>query len=117
MHNVTVDECAIDKKEKSCKLVRGSTYNMIMSFTPDFDGSDLKVLAYTKVVNEDASLPGMDGDACKLMECPVSSGVPHEYHFNLPISFTLPRGTFRTQWRMTQNDVPRCCFENKFKIV
>lgn len=113
---MTVDHCTVDR-DKACKLVRGTRYDMIMSFTPDFDGSDIEVIAYTKIANTEASFQGMEKDACKLMQCPVANGVPHEYHFYVTMDMLKPRGTFTTQWRMTQNKVNKCCFENKFKIV
>lgn len=90
---------------------------MNVNFTPDFDGSDIEVLAFTNIANRDAEFEGMDKNACNFMSCPVSNGVKQNYTFNVEVDRLKPRGTFSVQWRMTQNGQNKCCFENKFKIV
>lgn len=116
VHEVTVDQCAIDDNG-SCKLKRGTQYYMNMNFTPDFDGDDIEMLAFTKIANIDAEFEGMDKNACNFMTCPVVNGTTKDYLFNVLVDRSKPRGTFRVQWRMKQRGVNRCCFENKFKLL
>lgn len=113
---MTVDECVVDR-DKNCKLVRGTQYFMNMNFTPDFDGSDIEMLAFTNIVGVDARFEGMDSNACNFMTCPVTNGTNQDYLFNVLVDRLKPRGTFKVQWRMKQNGENKCCFENKFKIV
>lgn len=113
---MTVDECTIDK-DKRCKLIRDTEYFMNVNFTPDFSGSDIQMLAYTNILNQEFEFEGMEKNACKFMQCPISSGNTHNYTFNVLVDKSKPRGTFTVQWRMSQNGENKCCFENKFKII
>lgn len=90
---------------------------MNVNFTPDFDGNDIEMLAFTNIANYDAKFEGMDKNACNFMQCPVTSGVNQNYTFNVLVDRTKPSGSFTVQWRMKQNGENRCCFENKFKLV
>lgn len=90
---------------------------MNVTFTPDFDGSDIEMLAYALIGNEEAAFEGMDKDACKFMNCPVSNSVTQNYIFNVVIDTLKPSGSFPVQWRMMQKGVVKCCFQNSFKIV
>lgn len=113
---MTVDQCHVDR-DKNCNLKRGDTYFMNMNFTPDFDGSDIEMLAWTKIASVDTRFEGMEKDACKFMTCPITSGIKQDYLFNLKIKNTFPRGSFKVQWRMSQDGEVKCCFQNLFKLI
>lgn len=116
MHEVTVDQCAVDDND-ACKLKRGTKYFMNMNFTPDFEGDEIEVKAFTNIAGIDAEFEGMDSNACNYMTCPIEKGKTINYAFNVLVEKTKPRGTFTVQWRMTQRGVNRCCFGNKFKLL
>jgi ML domain len=89
---------------------------MDMEFTPDFEGSDLTLLAYALLPGVDAEFQGMDDNACHWMKCPVEKGVKQTYTFNLFMQPTYPKGLFNVRWLMKKGGANRCCFLNKFKI-
>lgn len=76
-----------------CKLRRSENASISVEFTPDFDGDDLTMLAYTTVPIE-AQWPGMDGNACNYMPCPVQSGVSTTYNFAVKLTPQYPRVCF-----------------------
>lgn len=89
---------------------------MDMDFTPDFEGSDLTLLAYALLPGVDAEFQGMDENACHWMTCPVVKGVKQTYTFNLSMGRTYPTGNFNVRWLMKKAGEPVCCFTNRFKI-
>jgi hypothetical protein len=113
---VTVDHCAI--KEKSyCELIRRNDYHMNVKFTPQFEGSNLTMLAYAMINGKAVAFAGMNGQACDYMKCPIASGTQQSYIFNVNVDANKPYGKFNVRWIMKQGDENRCCFANKFKIV
>jgi hypothetical protein len=90
---------------------------MTVDFTPDFDGSDIEMLAYALIGNNEYAFEAMNKDACAFMDCPVSNGVNKNYTFNVLIDQLKPSGVYTVQWRMKQKGVVKCCFQNGFKIV
>lgn len=113
---MSVDECEIDEND-NCELVRGQPYRMDMKFTPDFDGSDFKLLAYALINDKALPFDGMNPNACDFMKCPIERGAIQSYVFNVTVGILKPKGSVRTRWLMTQNGENRCCFVNIFKIV
>lgn len=90
---------------------------MNMNFTPDFDGSDIEVVAYALIANREESFSGMDTNACNFMTCPVTNGVKQNYTFNVLVDYKKPYGSYTVQWRMKQRGIVKCCFQNKFRIL
>lgn len=116
----TIDEvkadCAIDRNTKACRLKRGLNYTMDVDFTPDFEGSDVTMLAYALLPLADAEFEGMDDNACNWMKCPVAANTQQRYTFVLSMQKSYPKGTFNVRWLMKKGGEPKCCFTNKFKI-
>lgn len=75
-----------------CKLRRSENASLAINFTPDFDGDDVTLLAYTTVPVE-APWPGMDKDACKYMSCPLQKNVPVDYNYAVKLTPQYPRVT------------------------
>jgi hypothetical protein len=109
---------------------------MEVDFKPDFEGSDVTLLAYALLPGTDAPFPGMDDNACHWMNCPVVKDTTQTYTFNLTMSRDYPavsfesksrlnsnfipllfQGMFNVRWLMKLAGEPKCCFQNKFKIV
>lgn len=116
----TIDEvkadCAIDRNTKACRLKRGLNYTMDVDFTPDFEGSDVTMLAYALLPLKDAEFEGMDDNACNWMKCPVVPNTQQRYTFVLSMQKSYPKGMFHVRWLMKKGGEPKCCFTNKFKI-
>ncbi|KAL7025384.1 hypothetical protein ACKWTF_013457 [Chironomus riparius] len=112
---VSVDECELDNDK--CELIRGEDYHMDVKFTPNFEGSNITLLAYALIGSDALPFEGMNPNACDFMKCPVQSGKPQSYIFNVNIGVLKPKGIFTTRWLMKQNGENRCCFVNKFKIL
>jgi hypothetical protein len=88
---VKVDACQIERNTKACILKRGSSYTMNVDFKPDFEGSDVTMLAYALLPGgSDVSFPGMDDNACHWMQCPVMKNMVQTYTFNLTMSKDYP---------------------------
>lgn len=117
VEEVTVNTCALDSSSKACILKRGLNYTMNMEFVPDFDGSDITLLAYALLPGADAEFQGMDENACNWMTCPLVKGARQTYTFNLSMRKSYPSGIFNVRWLMKKDGQPKCCFTNKFKIV
>lgn len=73
-----------------CKLRRNENASIAVEFTPDFEGSDVTMLAYTTVPLE-AQWPGMDGNACNYMTCPVQKDVLTRYTYGVKLTPEYPR--------------------------
>lgn len=73
-----------------CKLRRSENASISINLTPDFDGDNITILAYTTVPIE-AQWPGMDSDACKFMSCPVQKDVPTTYNYAMQLTPDYPR--------------------------
>ncbi|KAG5670999.1 hypothetical protein PVAND_001224 [Polypedilum vanderplanki] len=116
IESVTVQECDIIEK-KFCELIRGESYQMNMTFIPQFEGSDLSLKAYAIINGKELPFEEMNSKACDYMECPIKKGVQQDYVFNVNVDMLKPRGKFNVRWLMKQGNENRCCFTNKFKIA
>lgn len=95
IHKVEIVGCRKERNSASeCKLRRNSeNASVSIQFTPDFEGDNITMLAYTTVPIE-APWPGMDDNACNFMTCPVEKNVSTTYLFGVKLSSELPRVKF-----------------------
>jgi hypothetical protein len=74
---------------------------MEVDFKPDFEGSDVTLLAYALLPGgTDAPFPGMDDNACHWMNCPVVKDTTQTYTFNLTMSKDYPSVSFKSKSRL-----------------
>ena len=73
-----------------CKLRRNENASISIELMPDFDGTNITMLAYTTAPIE-AQWPGMDSDACKFMSCPVQKDVLTTYIYAMKLTPEYPR--------------------------
>lgn len=71
---------------------------MDVVFKPDFEGSNVTMLAYALLPGgADAPFPGMNDDACHWMQCPVVQDTTQTYTFNLTMSKDYPTVSCRVE--------------------
>lgn len=126
VEEVSIDNCDLDNND-ACKVMVENDYSIKMKFTPDFSGNNIEMLAfgYNPVQEKWDVFEEMNSkkDACNFMTCPVVNGQTMYYTYNLRLEDRVtyrnlpPIYNTRVQWRMTQNGVNRCCFENKISLV
>lgn len=90
---------------------------MDVKFTPEFEGSDITMIAYANMGGKLYPFDAMNSNACDFMKCPVEKNVQQSYVFNVEIGLSKPRGIFNTLWIMKRGETNLCCFSNKFQIV
>lgn len=88
--SVTVEGCRKDKNSKACRVKRNVNAGINIEFTPDFDGSDITMMAYALMPGIEKSFPDMNPDACSFTTCPVESGKRQTYSFGLKMAPTYP---------------------------
>lgn len=117
IHEVRISPCTKDPKTKACILRKGSEYILEMDFTPDFDGSNVNVMAHA-IDYADAPFADMNGDACIMnyLKCPITKGERTTYTYNLTLGKMYPPGVHRVKWVVSEDNIPKCCFTNKLKI-
>lgn len=88
--SVTVEGCRKDRNSKACKVKRNVNAAINIEFTPDFDGSDITMMAYALLPGIEKAFPDMDENACNFTSCPVTSGTKQTYTFGLKMAPTYP---------------------------
>lgn len=90
INSVTVEGCRKDKNSKACRVKRNINAAINIEFTPDFDGSDITMMAYALMPGIEKAFPDMNSDACSFTTCPVENGKRQTYSFGLKLAPTYP---------------------------
>lgn len=113
---VRIDPCPMDENTKACVIKRGTEASMAIDFTPDFDGSDVQLMAYGIIMGEPIAFKDMNPNACLYTSCPVASGSKQTYNYSLKLSTAYPKSTVNVKWIVSSGGVDKCCFMNKIKM-
>ncbi|XP_050675026.1 ecdysteroid-regulated 16 kDa protein-like [Leptidea sinapis] len=120
--NVQLQQC----KKSPCKLRKGSTQNIVISFIPEKDVDSVTNHVVANLLGIDLPFIGVDGqDVCDKItttdgqkaSCPLKAGTTYTYRDSFPIYQVYPSIEAKVHWSLIHNKKDIVCFEVPIKIV
>ncbi|XP_050423188.1 MD-2-related lipid-recognition protein-like [Adelges cooleyi] len=119
---VNIDPCPEALENRPCEVPLGITASITLNYIPDFNSTVPKTRLYSVKSILDIPFLGMDTNACLYTACPVRSGVPSRYTFQLHVSTLYPRNSYLVKLRLWDDDSrasedDECCMTFDLALV
>jgi Niemann-Pick C2 protein len=109
------DDCA----DKHCKLKKGKTYKIQMTFKPKNDINKLTASLQGVIMGIPVPFPLPEPDGCKGMEagCPVKAGTESTYQVALEVKKVYPALSLTSRWHLNDGNGDVVCVEIPVTII